>query len=116
MSSTSVKIVGASASDQPRPQEGPPPPAAYSNVVRIVPTPNEMILDFGLNLNAYGQVVEEEPRIVSRVITSYDGAKRLWVHLTQVLQAYEEKYGVIDLDIARRIKATASETDDTTAP
>jgi hypothetical protein len=49
-------------------------------------------------------MIEEDARIVSRVVTSYDGAKRLWGHLTQTLQAYEQKYGVIELDVAKRAK------------
>ena len=62
-------------------------------------------MDFAMNLNAFGSIIEEDARIVSRVVTSYDGAKRLWVHLTQTLQAYEQKYGVIELDPTRRLKA-----------
>lgn len=61
-------------------------------------------MDFALNLNAFGPMVEEEAQIVSRVVTSYDGAKRLWVHLTQTLQAYEQKYGLIELDVTKRVK------------
>ncbi len=100
--SSPVKIVGAeTATPPPQPAA---PAAAYANVSRILATPNEVVLDFALNLNAFGAQVEDEARIVSRVVTSYDGAKRLWVHLTQTLQAYEQKYGPIELDIAKRLK------------
>lgn len=102
--SNSVKIIApeevpASA------KAGAAPAAAYSNVSRIFATPNEVVLDFAMNLNAFGPLIEEEAKIVSRVVTSYDGAKRLWLHLTQTLQAYEQKYGVIELDVAKRVKA-----------
>jgi hypothetical protein len=103
--SNTVKIVGSETQGSPVPRIADAPPAAYSNVSRIFATPNEVVLDFAMNLNAFGSMIEEEARIVSRVVTSYDGAKRLWVHLTQTLQAYEQKYGVIELDVAKRAKA-----------
>lgn len=100
--SNPVKIVGP---ESPTPAKiAPPAQAAYANVSRLFATPNEVVMDFALNLNAFGPMVEEEAQIVSRVVTSYDGAKRLWVHLTQTLQAYEQKYGVIELDVAKRLK------------
>jgi hypothetical protein len=101
--SDTVKIIG-SESPQPSAKTVGTPPAIYSNVSRIFATPNEVVLDFAMNLNAFGPMIEEEPQIVSRVVTSYDGAKRLWAHLTQTLQAYEKKYGVIELDLAKRVK------------
>lgn len=101
MSSSNVKIVGA----EPPSRVAPAPVATYSNVSRVFATPNEVVLDFAMNLNAFGPLVEEDARIVSRVVVSYDGAKRLWAHLTQTLQAYEQKYGVIELDVAKRLKS-----------
>lgn len=103
--SNPVKIVGSESSAPARIQ--PPADAVYANVSRIFATPNEVVFDFALNLNAFGPMVDEEARIVSRVVTSYDGAKRLWAHLTQTLQAYEEKYGVIELDVGKRLKTDA---------
>lgn len=105
--SSPVKIVGAEPPAAATPNL-PAPAAAYANVTRIFATPNEVVLDFALNLNAFGTRVEDEARIVSRVVTSYDGAKRLWAHLTQTLQAYEQKYGTIELDIAKRLKTPPS--------
>ncbi|TDU66041.1 uncharacterized protein DUF3467 [Prosthecobacter fusiformis] len=100
--SNSVKIVGPDSSAPVK--ISPPAGAVYSNVARLFATPNEVVLDFALNLNAFGPMVDEEAQIVSRVVTSYDGAKRLWMHLTQTLQAYEKKYGPIELDVAKRMK------------
>jgi len=102
--SNTVKIVDPQAAEAPKIAIAPAPNAAYANVSRIFATPNEVVLDFAMNLNAFGPLIEEEARIVSRVVTSYDGAKRLWLHLTQTLQAYEQKYGVIELDVAKRVK------------
>lgn len=100
-SSSQVKIVGAETPNRALPA----PAAAYANVSRVFATPNEVVLDFAMNLNAFGPIVEEDARIVSRVAMSYDGAKRLWAHLGQTLQAYEKKYGVIELDLTKRLKS-----------
>jgi hypothetical protein len=106
--SNTVKIVGPDSSPPPPAKVAEAPGAVYSNVSRIFATPNELVVDFALNLNAFGPLIEEDARIVSRVVTSYDGAKRLWHHLTQTLQAYEQKYGVIELDIAKRVQEPAA--------
>ncbi|WP_146849478.1 DUF3467 domain-containing protein [Brevifollis gellanilyticus] len=103
--SNTVKIVAPEeAPSAPATKATPAPEAVYSNVSRIFATPNEIVIDFALNLNAFGPMIEEDARIVSRVISSYDGAKRLWAHLTQTLQAYEKKYGEIELDVTKRVK------------
>ncbi len=102
--SNSVKIV-APESAPATSRSGPAPETLYSNVSRVFATPNEVVIDFAMNLNAFGPMIEEEARIISRVATSYDGAKRLWMHLTQTLQAYEQKYGTIELDVSKRVKS-----------
>ncbi|HEY1049465.1 MAG TPA: DUF3467 domain-containing protein [Prosthecobacter sp.] len=100
--SNPVKIVGPESASPAK--IAAPAEAVYANATRIFATPNEFVFDFAMNLNAFGQMVEEDPKIVSRVIMSYDGAKRLWAHLTQTLQACEQKYGPIELDVAKRMK------------
>lgn len=78
---------------------------SYANVCRIAQTPNEVIIDFGMNPNFFGQILDEPLRLNQRVIFSHDAAKRLCLHLTQTIQAYEAKYGVIELDVAKRMKS-----------
>ena len=76
----------------------------YANVCRIAQTPNEMIVDFGLNPNFFGTILAEPLTLESRIIMSHDAAKRLLLHLANAIQSYEAKYGVIELDVAKRIK------------
>lgn len=78
---------------------------SYSNVCRIAQTPNEVIIDFGMNPNFFGQILDEPLRLDSRIIMSHDGAKRLCAHLVTALQTYEAKYGPIELDVAKRLRA-----------
>ena len=77
----------------------------YANVCRIVPTPIEMIVDFGLNPNFFGKALPDEPvSMESRIILSYDGAKRLMLALGNAVQSYEATYGTIELDMSKRMK------------
>jgi hypothetical protein len=76
----------------------------YANVCRIAQTPNEMIVDFGLNPNFFGTILPEPLKLETRIVMSHDAAKRLLLHLANSIQSYEAKYGVIELDIAKRIK------------
>jgi hypothetical protein len=81
---------------------------SYSNVCRIAQTPNEVIIDFGMNPNFFGQILDEPLRLDSRIIMSHDGAKRLCAHLLSTIQAYEAKYGVIELDVTKRLRPQAA--------
>jgi hypothetical protein len=78
----------------------------YANVCRIAQTPNEMIVDFGLNPNFFGQILAEPLKLESRIILTHDAAKRLMLHLANAIQSYEAKYGVIELDVAKRLKGS----------
>jgi len=76
----------------------------YANVCRIAQTPNEVIVDFGLNPNFFGAILPEPLTLDTRVIMTHDSAKRLLLHLANAIQSYESKYGIIELDIAKRMK------------
>jgi hypothetical protein len=77
---------------------------SYSNACRITQTPNEVVVDFGINLNFFGQVVNEPTQLENRIIMSPDAAKRLCIHLAASIQKYEERYGAVELDEAKRVK------------
>ena len=78
--------------------------STYANVCRIAQTPNEVIIDFGVNPNFFGQILDEPLKLDSRVILSHDAAKRLCIHLTATIQNYEARYGAIELDVTKRLK------------
>ena len=77
---------------------------SYANVCRIAQTPNEVIVDFGMNPNFFGNILDEPLKLDNRVIMSHDAAKRLCLHLTATIQNYESRYGTIELDVAKRLK------------
>lgn len=77
---------------------------SYANVCRIAQTPNEVIVDFGMNPNFFGNILDEPLKLDNRVILSHDAAKRLCIHLTATIQNFEARYGSIELDVTKRLK------------
>lgn len=73
----------------------------YANTIRTSTTPDELVLDFGLNLA--GQAGPNEPvkmlfSVGSRVVMNWTGAKRLMASLQQAVGQYEQAYGTIDIN------------------
>lgn len=81
---------------------------SYANVCRIAQTPNEVIVDFGMNPNFFGNILDEPLKLENRVVMSHDAAKRLCLHLMATIQNFESRYGTIELDVAKRLKAPAA--------
>lgn len=69
----------------------------YANTIRTSTTPDEVILDFGINLPAQGP--GGEPMVTfnvgSRVVMNWAGAKRLAMSLVNVVRQYEQANGEI---------------------
>jgi hypothetical protein len=75
--------------------------AAYSNFARVTATPEEVIVDFGLNPNPFLQG-KQEVRVDQRLIMNFYTAKRLLSALGMTVQRHEQAYGAIELDVRRR--------------
>jgi hypothetical protein len=77
--------------------------AAYANFCRVTGSPEELIVDFGLNPQPVG--VPKNPIIVTqRVIINYYTAKRLLHALSLSVQRHEAVFGVLETDIQKRLK------------
>ena len=72
------------------------------NFCRVTGTPEELIIDFGLNPQPVG--IPNEPVVISqRIITNYFTAKRMLHALQLTLQRHEEAFGVLETDIQKRL-------------
>ncbi len=71
----------------------------YANTIRTSTTNAEVVLDFGINLPVPG--ADNQPVLVfnvgSRVVMNWGGAKRLAISLGQVVRAFEERNGEINI-------------------
>lgn len=74
----------------------------YTNFARVTGSPEELILDFGLNTQPVGNA-QTPVKISERLVMNYYTAKRLWHTLAVSLQRHEEAFGVLETDIAKRV-------------
>jgi hypothetical protein len=78
----------------------------YANAFRTNGTAEEVMLDFGLNLINPPAREGAQPDIVfqarQRVIMNYYSAKRLAITLSQLIRRHEERFGELELDVAKR--------------
>ena len=77
--------------------------ASYANFCRVSSTPQELILDLGLNPTPYasGKV---EVKVTHRIILNHYTAKRLWHALSMALQRHEQAFGVLETDVRKRVR------------
>src|ERR1700729_1736438 len=81
--------------------------AAYSNFARVTATPEEVIVDFGLNPNPF-LAGKQEVHVTQRLIMNFYTAKRLCSALMMTLQRHEATFGSIELDVRRRAQGPQS--------
>ncbi|HEY2759886.1 MAG TPA: DUF3467 domain-containing protein [Pirellulales bacterium] len=76
--------------------------SSYANFCRVTGTPEELIIDFGLNPQPIG--IPNEPVVVTqRIVTNYFTAKRMLHALQLTVQRHEEAFGVLETDIQKRL-------------
>jgi hypothetical protein len=76
--------------------------AAYANFCRVTGTPEELIVDFGLNSQPFGPPTD--PIVIShRIITNFFTAKRMLQALMMTLQRHEAAFGVLETDVQKRV-------------
>jgi hypothetical protein len=77
--------------------------ATYANFCRVTGSPEELIIDFGLNPQPVGVPKGAIP-VTQRVIVNYYTAKRLLHALGMSVQRHEAVFGVLETDIQKRVK------------
>lgn len=73
----------------------------YTNFCRVNVTPEELVLDFGLNTQITPNPTEPV-KLTHRVVMNFYTAKRLLNALAGVVSQHERAYGVLELDFQRR--------------
>jgi hypothetical protein len=77
--------------------------ASYANFCRVTGTPEEMIVDFGLNPQPIGTPTEAIP-IGWRVITNFTNAKQLTLAMQSAIRRHEADHGPLEIDVQKRVK------------
>jgi hypothetical protein len=95
----------AGGAAQPRPQihiDDSKVMALYANFCRVTGTPEELILDFGLNPEPFA-VPTMPIAVTQRIITNYFTAKRMLAALQMTIQRHEATFGVLETDVQKRV-------------
>ena len=74
---------------------------SYSNFCRVTATPEEVILDFGLNPQPFA-TGRQDVKANQRIVMNFYTAKRLLTALGMTIQRHEQTFGSIELDVRRR--------------
>ncbi len=80
--------------------------ASYANFCRVTGTPEELIVDFGLNKQV-GPDVADPIEISQRLIVNFFTAKRLMAALHMAVQRHEAAFGVLETDVQKRVMPRA---------
>jgi len=83
--------------------------AGYANAFRTNMTPEEIIIDFGLNLATMPMAQGAQPEMTlllgERIILNHFTAKRLAIMLSQLVRQHEQQFGDLELDVGKRRKS-----------
>jgi hypothetical protein len=97
---------GNSNPPEPRPQgqpliepEGLEP--LYANFCRVSSTPEELVMDFGLNPQPFGGSTLPV-KVTQRLVVNFYTAKRMAMALSVALQRHEQAFGPIEIDVNKR--------------
>ena len=77
--------------------------ASYANFCRVTGTPEELIVDFGLNPQPMGVPAEPIP-VSQRIVVNFFTAKRLYHALGMTLQRHEAAFGALEVDVNKRVQ------------
>jgi hypothetical protein len=76
--------------------------AMYANFCRVTGTPEELIIDFGLNPQPSHNGAEPIA-VDQRIVTNYFTAKRILHALTLTLERHEAAFGVLETNVQQRL-------------
>lgn len=80
----------------------------YANFCRVSSTPEELILDLGLNPNAPTNA-PQTVKVSQRVVVNHFTAKRMLMALSMAVQQYERTFGNLEVDVRKRVKPQAGQ-------
>jgi hypothetical protein len=80
----------------------------YANAFQTHSTPEELLISFGVNQTLPSQeegvTADMILQFTDRIIMNHYTAKRLVLSLLQSVREHEERFGVIELDVSKRMQ------------
>lgn len=74
----------------------------YANFARVTGSPEELVLDVGLNPSPFNAPATAV-KVQQRLVMNYYTAKRLWAALGMAIQRHENAFGVLETDVNKRV-------------
>src|SRR5438105_4555416 len=101
--SAATAAPGAAGQQQQIPTDVSGLSTVYTNFCRVSVTPEELVLDFGLNPQV-APTPGEPVKLTHRVVMNFFTAKRLLLALNNVVVQHENAYGALELDFQKRLR------------
>lgn len=76
---------------------------SYTNFVRVTSTPEEMLLDFGINVQS-DKGRKTPIQMQQRVVMNYYSAKRMAGAVNLAIERHEKAFGPIETDVRKRMR------------
>jgi hypothetical protein len=80
--------------------------SSYANVCNVMSTREEVVMMFGVNQAWHAGQKEVTVQLTDRIILSPHAAKRLSSLLTNIVKQYEDRFGQLNIDVARPVEAS----------
>ena len=77
--------------------------ASYANFCRVTGTPEEVIVDFGLNPQPVG-LPSQAIAVTDRIVMNFYSAKRMLLALQATIERHEKAFGMLETDVSKRVK------------
>jgi hypothetical protein len=77
--------------------------AVYANFCRVTGTPEEVIIDYGLNPQPFGAPAHPIP-VNPRIVMNFYCAKRMLHALQLTIERHETTFGEIETDVQKRVR------------
>ena len=75
--------------------------SSYANVCNVMSTREEVVLMFGVNQAWHAGQKEVTVQLTDRIILSPHAAQRLSLLLGNIVKQYEDRFGQLNIDVAR---------------
>lgn len=78
--------------------------SSYANFCRVTGTPEELLVDFGMNAQPTGGQGAEQVNLNQRVVLNFYTAKRLLAALNMAVQRHESIFGELETNVQKRVR------------
>ena len=76
----------------------------YVNLARVTGTPEEVVVEFGVNTKLGQEVMQSDPPFTQTVAMNFYTAKRFSAALQITIDRHEQAFGEVETDITKRLK------------